>query len=173
VVFVLVCGSASEMLGFHFVIGAFFGAVLIDQRFFLASRYSELEKTIGSVTGGFLAPIFFSYLGVEFDLSSLKSPLFVLTLIAVSAVSKILAGKLAGRLAGLSKSESLGIGIILNGRGVMGLVIASIAYERHFIEQDLFSALILMSLVTTILAPLLFRRLIPGRLPSPAPTVSA
>ncbi|KXK34620.1 MAG: Na/H antiporter [Chlorobi bacterium OLB6] len=68
VLFVLVFGSASEMLGFHFVVGAFFGALLIDRKFFLAERYHVLDSTLRSVSDGFLAPIFFAYLGLEFNI---------------------------------------------------------------------------------------------------------
>lgn len=160
IVFVLVFGSVSEMLGFHFVIGAFFGAVLIDKDFFFSSRYSELEKTIGSVTSGFLAPIFFAYLGLEFNFTAVQSPAFVIALLIVSVLSKIAAGWLGGRMAGMTETESLGIGIIMNGRGVMGLVIASIAFERGFISDEIFSILVLMSLFTTVIAPLMFRRLV-------------
>lgn len=68
IVFVLVFGTISEMLGFHFVIGAFFGALFLDKRHFLASRYEDLRGTLSSITGGFLAPVFFAYLGLEFSL---------------------------------------------------------------------------------------------------------
>ena len=83
---------------------------------------------------------------------------FVAVVLAVSILTKILAGWLGGRLIGLSKSDSLGIGFILNGRGVMELVIASIAYDRGFIGQDLFSVLVLMGVVTTMITPLMFRK---------------
>lgn len=160
VLFVLVFGAVSDALGFHSVIGAFFGALLIDKKFFFASRYSELERTIGSVTNGFLAPVFFAYLGLEIDVASLHSMQFILALITISVLSKIAAGWIGGRFAGRSPAESLGLGVILNGRGVMGLVIASIAFERGFIGKGLFSSLVLMSIFTTVLAPLLFRRFV-------------
>lgn len=164
VLFVLVFGSVSEALGFHFVIGAFFGALLIDRKFFLASRYSELDHTLRSVTDGFLAPVFFAYLGLEFNVAVLKPWDFVAALLAVSFVSKILAGWLGGTLIRLPQARALGIGIILNGRGVMELVIASIAYERGFIGQGLFSTLVLMGVMTTMLTPVMFRKLILPRL---------
>lgn len=157
-VFVLVFGSVSSALGFHFVIGAFFGALLIDRKFFLASRYHELDLTLRSITGGFLAPVFFTYLGLEFDISIIDSIWLVIVVLIASVTSKIFAGWLGGKLIGLSQPRSLGIGIILNGRGVMELVIASIAYQRGFIGQDLFSILILMGVVTTMITPLMFRR---------------
>lgn len=162
---VLVFGSVSAALGFHFIIGAFFGALLIDRTFFSPDRYKELELTLSSITGGFLAPVFFAYLGLEFKIQVIDSVWFVAVVLVVSIVTKILAGWLGGRLIGLSKSDALGIGFILNGRGVMELVIASIAYERGFIGQDLFSVLVLMGVVTTMITPLMFRKWVMPKLP--------
>jgi Kef-type K+ transport system membrane component KefB len=158
VLFVLVFASISEMLGFHFVIGAFFGALLIDRKFFLASRYNELDHTLRSITEGFLGPVFFAYLGLEFQIETLRPVGFVLVVLVVSAISKIVAGWLGGLAIQLPQAHALGIGIILNGRGVMELVIASIAYERGFINQGLFSTLVLMGVVTTMMTPLMFRK---------------
>ncbi|MCW5205685.1 cation:proton antiporter [Desulfobulbus sp. F5] len=164
VLFVLVFGSVSEVLGFHFVIGAFFGALLIDRKFFLASRYHELDLTLRSITEGFLGPVFFAYLGLEFNIDALKPLGFVLVVLVVSISSKVLAGWLGGLVIQLPPARALGIGIILNGRGVMELVIASIAYERGFINQSMFSTLVLMGVVTTMMTPLMFRRWILPRL---------
>ena len=160
VMFVLVFASVSEILGFHFVIGAFFGALLINKELFLASRYADLKKTLASVSDGFLAPVFFASLGLAFKLTAMTSPAFVVTVLLTSIVAKILAGWLGGSLAGLSSRDAWGIGIILNGHGVMELVIASIAFDHHFIGRGLFSTLILMGVVTTLLAPVLFRKFI-------------
>lgn len=162
--FVLVFGSVSAALGFHVIIGAFFGALLIDRKFFLASRYHELDLTLKSISGGFLAPVFFAYLGLEFDISIVKSFWFVCVVLAVSIGSKIFAGWLGGRILRLSQTRSLGIGIILNGRGVMELVIASIAHDRGFIGQNIFSVLVLMGVVTTMITPFMFRKWIMPKL---------
>jgi len=160
VVFVLVFGSVSEALGFHFVIGAFFGALLIDRKYFLASRYDDLHKTLGSVTNGFLAPVFFAFLGLELAFSEIDSLWFVLVVLSVSIASKILAGWLGGLLLKMPQEQALGLGIILNGRGIMELVVASIAFHKGFIDAGLFSVLVLMGVITTILTPILFNRLV-------------
>lgn len=162
VVFVLVFGSISGALGFHFVIGTFFGALLIDQRHFMASRYEDLKRTLGSVTNGFLAPVFLASLGLEFHFAALTDAVFVLAVLGVSVVAKLAAGWWGGRLLGMSDREALGLGCILNGRGVMELVVASIAYERGFIGRELFSILVLMGVVTTLLTPLLFNAVVPA-----------
>lgn len=156
VLFVLVFGSVSEMLGFHFVIGAFFGALLLDKRHFLNYRYNELKLTLGAVTGGFLAPVFFAYLGLEFDTDAFRSLDFVFAVLGVSILTKVLAGWWGGRWVGMQSREALGLGCMLNGRGVMELVVASIAYQKGFIGPTMFSTLALMGIVTTVLTPWLF-----------------
>lgn len=158
IVFVLIFGAVSEILGFHFVIGAFFGGLLISREFFLARRYKQLEESLASITGGFLAPVFFAYIGLEFSLREMRSAPFVIAVLAVSILSKILAGWLAGRMIGLERPHALGLGIILNGRGIMELVVASIAFKRGLIGQGMFSTLVLMGVATTMLTPILFRR---------------
>jgi Kef-type K+ transport system membrane component KefB len=158
ILFVLAFGSISEILGFHFVIGAFFGALLIDRNFFLPARYEEIERTLASITAGFLAPVFFAYLGLEFNIAKMQSVAFVVSVLLVSMGSKVFAGWLGARLIRLPQATAIGIGVILNGRGVMELVVASIAYERGFIGQGLYSTLVLMGVVTTLLTPLMFRK---------------
>lgn len=63
---------------------------------------------------------------------------------------------MGGRAIGMSNREALGLGFILNGRGAMELVVASIALERGFIGHGMFSVLVLMGVVTTLLAPISF-----------------
>jgi Kef-type K+ transport system membrane component KefB len=154
----MIFSSISENLGFHSVLGAFFGALLIDKRFFAPHHYKDVEHTLNSVSGGFLAPVFFAALGLEFELLSISSVTFMAAILAVSIISKVAAGWIGGRLIGMPNERAFGVGIILNGRGVMELVIASIAYERGFIGQGLFSALVLMGVVTTMMTPLMMKQ---------------
>ena len=158
IVFVMVFGSFTEMLGFHFVIGAFFGALFLDKRHFLASRYDDLRGTLGSITNGFLAPVFFAYLGLEFQAGAFSNIGFPVVVILVSILTKLFAGWLGGKLVGMPSRESIGLGCVLNGRGVMELVVAGIAYQKGFIGPAMFSTLVLMGIVTTFLTPLLFKR---------------
>ncbi|MCR2747313.1 cation:proton antiporter [Limnobacter parvus] len=162
VVFVLVFGTISEALGFHFVIGAFFGALFLDKKHFIASRYKDLQNSLGSITNGFLAPIFFAYLGLELQLVSLSEWDFPLIVILVSIVTKLFAGWLGGLMVGMDHRESLGLGAVLNGRGVMELVVAGIAYQNGFIGPTMFSTLVLMGIVTTFLTPIFFKQVYRG-----------
>ena len=164
VVFVLIFGTISEALGFHFVIGAFFGALFLDKQHFLASRYEDLKGTLASITNGFLAPIFFAYLGLEFQIQAIREWDFPTIVILVSILTKLLAGWLGGRLVGMANREAIGLGCVLNGRGVMELVVAGIAYQKGFIGPTMFSTLVLMGILTTFLTPIFFKQTFHGHL---------
>ena len=162
VVFVLVFGTLSELLGFHFIIGAFFAALFIDKQHFLASQYDDLHGTLASVTNGFLAPVFFAYLGLEFQVKTLDEVSFPVVVIVVSILSKLLSGWIGGQLVGMPHREAIGLGCVLNGRGIMELVVAGIAYHKGFIGPTMFSTLVLMGILTTFLTPILFKRAFPA-----------
>lgn len=162
IIFVLVFGTISEALGFHFVIGAFFGALFLDKRHFLASRYEDLRATLASITSGFLAPIFFAYLGLEFHPEAFSEFGFPAVVIVVSILTKLFAGWLGGRIVGMANREAIGLGCVLNGRGVMELVVAGIAYQKGFIGPTMFSTLVLMGILTTFLTPILFKQAFRG-----------
>jgi Kef-type K+ transport system membrane component KefB len=154
--FVLAFSAVSETLGLHYVIGAFFGALLLDHDILGSARFKQIQQTTNSMSTGFLGPLF-AALGLQLQITSLRAPGFVVSLILVAVVSKVCAGLLATAIMGLNRRAAFQLGSLLNGRGVMGIVVADIALQRGFIGQDLFSVLILMSIVTTAVTPLLVR----------------
>jgi Kef-type K+ transport system membrane component KefB len=157
-VFVLIFASLSELVGLHFVIGAFFGAILLPREMLGIDNFETVQKNTSSITMGFLAPIFFATMGVEFNLLSINNIYLLIVVIVASFISKILGGYLGGRLAKLSDIKSLTLGVGLNARGIMELVIANIALQNGFIDISLFSILVLMGIITTVVTPLLLKR---------------
>jgi Kef-type K+ transport system membrane component KefB len=107
---------------------------------------------------GFLAPIFFASIGLEFNISSISNIGLLIAVISVSYISKIAGGYLGGSIAGLSSRVSLTLGVGLNARGIMELVIANIAYRNGLISTEVFSILVIMGVLTTLTTPLLLKR---------------
>lgn len=155
--FVLLFAMLSETVGLHFVAGTFFGGAIISRRILGSENFREVERTTSAVTMGLLAPVFFALIGLEFDASSLTSWGLTLAVLGTAFASKILGGYLGGLLAGLPPLERWLVGLGLNGRGIMELVIANLALSMGFIGPRLFSILILMTLITTILTPVLLK----------------
>ncbi|MDQ6734067.1 MAG: cation:proton antiporter [Nitrospirota bacterium] len=155
--FVLLFAGTSELVGLHFVVGAFFGSMLLSHQWLGAANFKEVQTTASRITMGFLGPLFFAAIGLEFNASTLSDWPLMVAVLVVSFVGKIAGGFLGGRLSGQSIPDSWALGIGLNGRGIMELVIASIALTNGFIDHKIFSILILMGTLTTFVTPLLLK----------------
>jgi Kef-type K+ transport system membrane component KefB len=160
-VFMLALGALSEQLGFHFAIGVFFAALMITRDLISDARFENLERTCEVMTTSLFGPLFLAYQGVQFRLEALDSGTLVLGLLLVAISSKLVAGYAAARLKKLPHQEALGVAAIMNARGVMEMVVASIAYRAGLVDQGLFSALLLVGMATTMITPLLLKQWLP------------
>ncbi|PQJ81818.1 cation:proton antiporter [Polaribacter glomeratus] len=155
--FILLFSSVTEALGFHFIIGAFFASMLLNESILGKDNLKNIEKTTSSLAMGFLAPIFFASIGLEFNISSIHNIELLLAIVLVSYISKIIGGYLGSSLAGLSHKVSLVMGFGLNARGIMELVIANIAFKAGLIDNEIFSILVIMGVLTTITTPIMLK----------------
>ena len=156
--FVLLFSTITENLGLHFIVGTFFAALLISNSLIGKDNLKTIETTSRNMAMGFLAPIYFACIGLELDITSINNIGLLAAVIAVSYVSKIAGGYFGGTLAGLSKRVSLTLGVGLNARGIMELIIANIAYQNGLINTEVFSILVIMGVITTLTTPLLLKR---------------
>ena len=149
----------AEFLGLHFVVGTFFGSVILAEHVFPQREGGRLRDSISAISDGFLAPLFFAYLGliaVAFTLSI--APLFVVLLMTAVA-GKVGGSYLGARLSGYGTWSSSVVAVGMNGRGAMELVIALVGLELGIIAGPVFSLLVLLGLVTTLMTPFILRRL--------------
>lgn len=104
------------------------------------------------------ALIFSALIGIEFNVQSLLSavPLF-LALLAVAIVTKIAAGYGGAKIVGFDRETSLAIGFLMNGRGMVELVIVAIGFAAGILDLTLFSITVAIGLVISILAPMTSR----------------
>lgn len=156
--FILIFASLTEAVGLHFIIGAFFASMLLSKELVGVAHFQEFEKTTHGMAMGFLAPIFFAGIGLEFQFSSITEWGLLFAIIGVSFLSKIVGGYIGGRFAGLRHRKALTLGIGLNARGIMELVIANIAYREGLIGVQIFSILVIMGVITTLNTPMLLKR---------------
>ncbi len=149
----------AEWAGLQLVIGAFFAGLVLSE---LAgpTRLGEASSVVRGATYGFFGPIAFAYIGTEFIFGSVVAvPLLVLTLLAVALGSKFLGGYAGARVSHFSSSQSLVIGSLMNSRGFVELVIATTAYQLGLIDQRIFSVVVGVGILTTIMSPIATRRL--------------
>jgi len=158
----------TDLIGLHAVFGAFMmGAAM--------PRGVVTEGLIGRIqplTVTLLLPLFFTYSGLNTKMGLLDSTyLWILAIVVLIAaiLGKGLACCLAARWTGLPMRESLGIGTLMNTRGMMELIIINIGLQRGVIGEALFAILVIMAVVTTFMTSPVFDALVgrPGRLGTP------
>ncbi len=159
----------AEFLGMDFILGPFMAGLFFDPKSVGENAYSEVKQTIQTVTNGLLAPLFFASIGARIDLSAVTAvPIFLTALLAVAFLGKLIGAGVPARLGGLSTREASAVGVGLSGRGAVELIIASIALEaglfRHPdpIVANLFSALVITAVATTLVMPFGLRMILKG-----------
>ncbi len=169
VIFLLVLVSAytTERIGIHALFGAFLmGAVMPKGTQFVRTLSEKLED----YTVVFLLPIFFAYTGLKTQIGLLNhAELWVITVIviAVACLGKFGGSTLAARACGIDWRESAAIGILMNTRGLMELVILNIGRELGVITDAVFAMMIIMALVTTALTTPILNWVYPERMFGP------
>jgi Kef-type K+ transport system membrane component KefB len=158
---VIAISLIAQDIGLHFIIGTFFSGLVIYKGRIGPQNFNKVYGTISAITFGFFAPIFFALIGIEFNIQSLFNaiPLFT-ALLAIAIVTKIVAGYIGAKIVGFSREVSLAIGFLMNGRGMVELVIASIGFAAGVIDMTLFSIAVAIGLITSILAPILSRPMV-------------
>jgi len=156
IVVALVYAWAAEVLG---GIAAITGAFLVGLAFARLPLKQEIEHSFSALTYGFFVPLFFVSIGLEADARAVTGSglLFGLALILVAVVSKIVGSGLGAWWGGLSRTESLRLGIGMVSRGEVGLIVASVGLNEGLIDDVVFAEIVLVVLVTTVITPLLLR----------------
>lgn len=153
----LFCLSAFFMdaIGIHAIFGGFILGVFMPRGLFV----EELKRKVEPLAVVLLLPMFFTYSGLNTRMdtvSSLPLLLIALGILAVSILAKFGACWAAARIAGEDNRTALGIGALMNSRGLMELIIINIGLQKGIIGPTLFAMLVLMAIVTTVMATPLF-----------------
>jgi len=164
VVLVLVSALATEWLGIHLLFGAFLmGAIMPKTPDFVSYLLHKFE----SVTVVLLLPLFFAFTGLRtrIGVGGGRAIWFYSALVIVVAITGKLGGSMfAARLAGMPWREAASLGILMNTRGLMELVILNIGLDIGVISPAMFSIMVLMALVTTFMTTPLLEWVYPARL---------
>ncbi len=157
----LLCGAVTEFIGIHALFGSFLLGVVMRHEGRLADQVRARMEDLVVVL---LLPVFFAYTGMRTQIGLLHEPrdwLAALAIIAVATLGKFGGTFVAGRCVGLDARESGAIGVLMNTRGLMELVVLNVGLEMGLLSPTVFAMFVLMALVTTFAtAPLL--RLVMG-----------
>jgi len=157
----LLSAWAMDAAGIHAVFGGFLLGTAMPRGKFAEDLRARLEP----FTVVFLLPMFFTFSGLNTQMQVLGNASLLIVTVAILAASILAKGGacyLAARFSGQDHATSMGIGALMNARGLMELIIINIGLARGIIGPPLFAMLVLMAIVTTLMATPLFE-LVYGR----------
>jgi Kef-type K+ transport system membrane component KefB len=149
----------TDRLGLHAVFGGFLMGAAIPRGVMTRDATNRMEP----LTVALLLPLFFTYSGLNTRIGLLNTPegwVGCLLVMAAAMLGKGVSCWLAARATGVPNREALGIGVLMNARGLMELIIINIGLRRGVISQELFAMLVIMAIVTTLMASPIFDRLV-------------
>jgi Kef-type K+ transport system membrane component KefB len=158
---ILLSAFATEEIGIALIFGAFVMGLIMPRH---AELTEDVTHRIEDFVVTLLLPLFFAYTGLRTDIGLLDRPslwLLATLLLIVAVVGKLVGAAVAARLTGFDWRSSTVIGVLMNTRGLTELIVLNLALELGMISSALFSALVLMALITTFMAGPLLRRLDP------------
>jgi Kef-type K+ transport system membrane component KefB len=155
IVLYALCAGAMDFIGLHAVFGGFLLGAIIPR-----GRYAdELQRNLEPITVALLLPIFFTFSGLNTQLTLVNSFSLAGVALAILAASVLAKGGAcygAARLTGQDHATALGVGALMNARGLIELIITNIGLQHGVITPALFSVLVLMAIVTTLMTAPLF-----------------
>ncbi len=148
-------GFFAEVSGLHLIIGAYIAGVFVRGSVSDSSLFEKINDRFVSITYGFLGPVFFFCLSFHVTFEIVRTHLLMLFVLLAVAVAGKYAGSGAGALwGGMNRAEASVVGITMNGRGAVELIIASVGLELGIIDDSLFSILVIIAFFTTVMPPL-------------------
>lgn len=158
-VFVTLIGTVVvfQLLGLHPIIGGFFAGLVLSD----SISDDALKEKLRVISYGLFIPIFFVIIGTKTDIASLSlatgAPLLILTIVAASVLSKLASGWLGAKLVGYNTHDSALIAATSVPQLSTTLAVASTGFAIGLLDQNLTTALVILSIATTFISPLLIR----------------
>lgn len=151
-VLIMLAAVGAEQIGIHAIFGAFLAGMALSQ----GHDDPEQEKTITAMIQpfalNFFAPLYFVSVGLKANFSSQFDGKLCVLIFLVACLGKIIGAGLGAKLGGMRWLEALTVGVGLNARGAIEIILASVALDYHLIDQRIFIALVLMAFLTTLLS---------------------
>jgi Kef-type K+ transport system membrane component KefB len=169
VVSVLIFAWASEVIG---GVAAITGAFIVGVALANSNTKAEIETGIHTLTYAFFVPVFLVGIGLTANarLLSANDLGLAIAVSLVAVLSKLIGAGAGARLGGTTWAEALRIGVGMISRGEVGLIVAGVGVTAGVIETDVFTVVVIMVLVTTLVTPPLLRLVFSGKEVSVAET---
>jgi Kef-type K+ transport system membrane component KefB len=153
----LTFGAITQALRLEAVLGAFIAGILVGQ----VKRFDDrLRHMFEQVALGIFAPVFFAAAGLRVDLGKLAQPRVLavgLIVLAIAILGKFVGAYIGARASRQGHWEALSLGAGMNARGAMEIIVATIGFTRGILTAEMYSIILMVAVVTSLMAPPILR----------------
>ena len=158
---IFLSAMTTYQIGIFAIFGGFtMGVILHDEEVFVKSWRTHISPFIMV----FFLPIFFTYTGLRTNIGTLADANawgWCLLIVSLATIGKFGGAYIAARLTGLNHTESKILGVLMNTRALMELIVINVGYDLGVISQQMFTILVIMAIFSTIITSPLLRRWLP------------
>jgi len=152
--FIFLYSWLAEHSGVAAITGAYFAGLFLGQTGF----NEKIKQGVSTLGKSFFIDLFFVNIGLEFNILGIQaSPSYLILFLIVAIIGKVVGCGIGARMVNFDTVRSLRIGSGMIPRGEVGLIIANMAVQKQLISDNVFSATILMVVVTAIITPVLLK----------------
>ena len=148
-ILILLAAACAEAIGIHAVFGAFLVGLAFAQNF---EKRDNAHEMVYQFVMYFFAPLYFVSIGLQANFVASFDLILVMAVLFIACIGKVLGVMLGLRISKMPWRQSAIISFALNARGAMEMILATVARDAGFIDDRLFVALVIMSLVTSVLS---------------------
>lgn len=167
----LLIAGIGHAMGIHFTIGAYLAGLFVREEF-VGGAFQDLNRRFQTLSHGFLGPIFIIYVAFHVEFGILGTGnwfLFLIALTIAAVIGKVIGSSGGGYLTGLKKREALTVGVGMNCRGMVELILAVVALEVAGVAGvpftgDHVTLLVILAFITTLMTPALLKHMLRKRL---------
>ncbi|MHA1544319.1 MAG: cation:proton antiporter [Alphaproteobacteria bacterium] len=154
-VLALAAGLFAQAIGLHIILGAYIAGLFFEEKVASKELMQKVEDRLKGIAYSFLGPIFFVSLGfsITFDVVFGPDVWMILALTFAVGIGQIISAGSMARLAGLSKLESLGVGIGMCGRAEMAFILAALGLNLGVFDERVFSIIIFATFLLNLFTP--------------------
>jgi Kef-type K+ transport system membrane component KefB len=153
----LLGGAFTDWLGIHSIFGSFLVGIAFGESHHLRE---QVRKTLSHFISYIFAPIFFASIGLHINFIDHFNPLLILMVTGMAIFGKLAGVFIGGYSRGQNLRELFAIGVGLNARGVMEIILGLFAYQKGIINKEMLTALVIMAMLTSLMSGPLIRLLL-------------
>jgi Kef-type K+ transport system membrane component KefB len=150
----------TEFIGLHAIFGAFIIGITIGDSVHVTEKMKDI---VNQFVTNIFAPLFFISIGFKVNFLDHFNLQITIIILVLAFVGKIFGGYFGAKIGGLGNKESLAIGFGMNARGAMEIILATLALQANLIGEEVFVAIVIMAVITSIVAGPMMNWLLKGK----------